>query len=594
MTDSPDRMSISSDGEERALANSFMPASNNSASPAGTTPTATLNKHNGQNIPSISDHLHADAAQLGASNAVYFPGKSKGKRHASTPLDASPIGRTSASPTKKIRIASPSKVTDIEIDTTTGVERDLNRGTSQDTKSTSKQRFSQFASYFHTARAPTNESKRRASNPPDSSPVSTTKKARLLTIEDESAEPTNTSANAGQRNTTKETTSSAQRAVHVPRITIPSDVLRAIFHPNTANSRRQPSGRIKSEKPFDLLSRIVSYPELILCFISWLPPDVFLSLYSISKPFHWLVNAHFTTYVKAILRRRAPYALECFPFRWYRHLCVTDPIWRLRAAAEARLAAQGLPPSQAQVRDIRIVPGIRYLKMVVYRHKVVAGILTELWSRELKLQRGVFRTMCKCRFVMDMPRNGIRIAALHNRRYWTDQDLFHASHFFMKFDMACADPVDSRGERVLSRLFLGLPTLTCVRNLLRGDYCWWDVLHFKISYDYVPRPEHRHLPIFGIAPHMVGRYCFEGWGQGNPKLLRIDELVMREAIRRNIHMNQHYLNFMMYGFWLDLDWLEKNYDTWTKFKQYKSWRAGKLVAEMEKSRLREPLIEGMD
>ena len=274
-------------------------------------------------------------------------------------------------------------------------------------------------------------------------------------------------------------------------------------------------------------------------------------------------------------------------------MCVMDPVWRLRATAEARLAAQGIPLGQSRVRDVRIVPGIRYLKMVVHRHKVVIGILTELRLRELKLPRGAFRAICKCWFVMDIAQNGIRIAVLHSRQYWTDQDLFYASHFFMKFDMACADPVDSTGERALSRLFLGLPTLTCMRNLLRGDYCWWDILRIKVSYDYVPQPHHRHLPIFGIPPHLIGRSCLEGWGQGNTRLMRIDELVLREAIRRNIHMNQHYLDFMMYGFWLELDWLEKNYDAWAKFKEYKMWKANKLAAEMEK-KLREPIIDGMD
>lgn len=195
---------------------------------------------------------------------------------------------------------------------------------------------------------------------------------------------------------------------------------------------------------------------------------------------------------------------------------------------------------------------------------------------------------------MDMARNGTRIAVLHNQQYWTKQDLFSASHFFMKFDMACADPVESTGERALSRLFLGLPTLACLRNLLRGDYCWWDILRFKVCYDYVPQPQHRHLPIFGIPPHFIGRYCMEGWGQGNSRLLRIDELVMREAIRRNIRMNQHYLNFMMDGFWMELDWLEKNHEIWAKFKEYKSWRANRLALQIEKMRLRGPIIEGMD
>jgi hypothetical protein len=599
MADSPDRMSISSDGEERARANSFMPASNHPASIAST-PLAALNEHKGQNTSSIFGPPHTDTQQQGEADAVYFPSKSKGKRRAGTPVDGSPTGSTSASPRKKVRIASPSDVADTETDTATGAEQDLDRGASQDTHSASEKRFSPFAQYFHAPRVTTSKGKRRASSSPDSSHISTTKtsttkRARLLATEDEFAEPTITSTNTGQEGTATKTSASPQQLFPLPRVTIPADVLRAIFHPHTANSQQQPNtNSTKGNEPFDLLGRIMSRPELILCLVSWLLPADLLSLYSISKPFHWLMNSHFTTYIKAILRRRAPYALECFPFRWYRTLCVIDPVWRLRAAAEARLAAQGLDSGQAQIRDIRMVPGFRYLQMVVNRHKVAAEIMKELWSRELKLPRGTFKTLFKCWFVMDIARNGLRIAVIHNRQYWTDQDLFFASHFFMKFEMACADPVDSKGERALSRLFLGLPTLTCMRNLLRGDYCWWDVLRFKVCYDYVPQPQHRHLPIFGIPPHLVGRFCMEGWGQGNSRLMRVDELVMREAIRRNIHMNQHYLNFMMYGFWLDLDWLEKNEEDWTKFKAYKSWRASKLVAEMEKLSLRDPIIEGMD
>lgn len=370
-----------------------------------------------------------------------------------------------------------------------------------------------------------------------------------------------------------------------------------------------------SRPNFSLLKAMCSRPEIILCLVSWLSLDSLLDVYAIDRRFHWLMNSHYTTFMKACLRLNAPFAVAVFPWRWYARLTICDPASRLRDEYQARMLALGMTVSEAQdaagITDFRRVPGFRYAKMVVHRHNVVSDIVTELRGRGLKLPPGSFEAMLKCWFTMDIPGNGTRIGLMHHRPYWTDEDLWNVAHFFMKFDMACCDPVESQGERALSRLFLGMRHLTEVRNLLRGDYSWVQIVQRKVYYDYVPRVEHGHLPIFGIPPGHVGRGCMENWGRGNSnvRLLRVDELVLKEMFRRNmLEANHKFVDLMMYGFWPELDWLEANW-TWVSKKIKRKQILGKLERkqmEVRESMKKEalvkefkelylqPVVEGMD
>lgn len=67
----------------------------------------------------------------------------------------------------------------------------------------------------------------------------------------------------------------------------------------------------------------------------------------------------------------------------------------------------------------------------------------------------------------------------------------------------------------------------------------------KVQADYDLR---QNMPIMGIPPHLVGRFGFECWGLGKQRLMRPDELVMREGLRRKLDMQRYYLRMIAAGY----------------------------------------------
>ena len=62
-------------------------------------------------------------------------------------------------------------------------------------------------------------------------------------------------------------------------------------------------------------------------------------------------------------------------------------------------------------------------------------------------------------------------------------------------------------------------------------------------------PEHnRELSILGVPPNEVGKLQYEGWGERKTKFIGIDDLVMREAIRRKLNMQYNYVDMMIFGY----------------------------------------------
>lgn len=401
-------------------------------------------------------------------------------------------------------------------------------------------------------------------------------------------------------------------------LTIP-DFIAAKFSLNSACEEAEslftPKKPYKSTvRNFGLLRKMCSRPEIILCLVSWLDVDTLLELYAIDKHFHWLMNSHYTTFMKACLRLNAPFAVDVFPWRWYGNLTIPDPASRLLDQYQSQQLAQGLTVAQAQntatINQFRRVPSFCYAKFVVHRHNVVHDIIHELRRRGLKVPEGTFEAVLKCWFTMDIAQNGTRIGLIHHRPYWRDEDLWNAQHFFMKWEMACADPLETRSAPVMSTLFLGLRHLTDLRNVLQGKLKWYDVLQRKVWYDYQPSTQYPNDPIFGIQPAMIGRGCLEGWGAlTNVRLMRVDQLVINEMRRRGLSdINEKCLHLMMYGFWPDLEWLEGNWQRISRRRGVK-WILEELLKEQVEERkhlakqiyarklrkyYRRPLIEGMD
>lgn len=172
-------------------------------------------------------------------------------------------------------------------------------------------------------------------------------------------------------------------------------------------------------KKFNLLTGLASHVDILLQVTSYLPPQTLLNLYSISAPFHYVMDSHFTAFIKAATFMWAPAADKFFPWWCYRQLCIEDPALRRPRSDRRSVSWDDLVPppspeetpqessdgSDSQSSDISAsqrsvksespaerkarvtvlaqhrqksaapVPGFRWLKMVAYRESVCREIV---------------------------------------------------------------------------------------------------------------------------------------------------------------------------------------------------------------------------
>ncbi|KAE9966996.1 hypothetical protein BLS_006636 [Venturia inaequalis] len=292
----------------------------------------------------------------------------------------------------------------------------------------------------------------------------------------------------------------------------------------------------KPKRPFRMLTEFLRHPELILNLAKVMHPTSLIDLYAISKPFHFIMNSHYTTYIKTNMDQHAPGSNLIFPWRCYGRLTIKDPGWRPKDDSN--------PTSGA--RDI---PSLRWLQMVVYREEVVRDILIALSRYGLLLPRDIERAVKKMWFLCDLPGNANRIGVLHNTGYFHDRDIFLSQMFVMKLDMRFTDPIEGCGETHLRKLLFGCRNFVPLRDFLLGHLSLAHILQRIVWYQYNPTGTMRalQLPILGIATNQIGQGNTESWGRGTQRLLRVDEGIAREAIRRDLNTHKHFIEFMLFA-----------------------------------------------
>lgn len=313
----------------------------------------------------------------------------------------------------------------------------------------------------------------------------------------------------------------------------------------TPPSGSPPAGWIETEPPpheldfgeFSVFKALFSHSTLVFEVANYLEVDELVSIYAISKDFHDLANSHFTSMVLAQATKRAPESTKVFPFHCYRSLCQHDPTAR---------ASEKLP---GKVRD---VPTLRWLRMVIYREAVVDQIIECLGAEGHFMPKRASITIKKLWFMIDISTNGHRIGVIHDKNFWTDEDLYLATMFFIKLDLRFTHPTAGNGERGMRQMLLGQRSLsTLCRVLMRQELkSQLELLRMTVQWDYEPAPEHRALSILGVPPSKVGRMQYERWGRRNSTepFILIDRLVMLEAIKRDLNIHMRYLDMITYGY----------------------------------------------
>lgn len=300
--------------------------------------------------------------------------------------------------------------------------------------------------------------------------------------------------------------------------------------------REHPPHELKFHE-FSIFEALFSHAELVFEFSKHLDVDDLVSLYSISKDFHNLVNKRFTHMIRLQTTRKAPESSRIFIFRCYQSLCQRDPANR---------------PLERLPKTVRWVPTFRWLRMILFRERIVTDIIGCLGDEGHFMPRRVSLTIKKIWFTVDIGDNMHRTGTIHNRRFWTDEDLYLATLFFIKLDLCFTHPVTGTGEVGVRKMLLGqrsLSTLLLVlkRQLLLNQS---ELMCMLVKWDFNLTEQQREekLTLWGVPHYKAGGLSCEGWVLTGQKLNQVDELVMREAIKRRLHIHDNYMDMILYGY----------------------------------------------
>ena len=301
---------------------------------------------------------------------------------------------------------------------------------------------------------------------------------------------------------------------------------------------------------FNIFAGILLYPELVFALAANLPVNDLISLYAISKDFHTIIDTRFTTVILGQTARKCPGGARIFPFRCYKSLCRLDPSPRIPHPHPVKRAAG----------EIRRVPSFKWLKMVVFREKICHEIMTLMAEDGVPLPRRCNLALKTMWFLTDIPDNARRIGVMHMKHLISDLDLYFMMCFIVKLDMRFNDPVAPNRFHGLRKLLLAqrglVPIWRALKRKTLGNK--YDVMKMWLSTKHLPAPvaDELHLPIFGIPSSELGKLRMEYFGlqpahaPNKPLnfLLRPDQLLLREVVRRQLVFSKHFLRCFLWGY----------------------------------------------
>ncbi|TKA29494.1 hypothetical protein B0A50_03507 [Salinomyces thailandicus] len=398
----------------------------------------------------------------------------------------------------------------------------------------------------------------------------------------------------------------------------------------TAQLRSSASGGEKTSYDdgfrFSIINAFLRNNDLLLNLVSYLTIPSLINLYAISKGFHYILNSNYMTFILSNVRTWAPSAPTIFPWRCYKPLCVHDPQLRKKSSMVGRHLT-------AQYQDLRDVPSLKWLQMVVWRQGVCKDMLIQLATKGLRSPTGTLDAVSRMWFILDLPLNSQRIALCRSQAYITNRTIYLSTAFFLKIDMALTDPsgpVFPVGNQYTNfnafpRAMERCGTVGCdLRELLTSERNFTSL--WRVLRGWTPDPTEPQLPmtrldvlrlwvrhryqlpagaserakresIMGIPWHQVGTASLERTGTSsvtvkgktttaiNPALtteafrrtqlgqqvlyphakhllvptvkpretlMRPEELMMKESVRRQLEMHRQWAEMMLWGFTDDL------------------------------------------
>lgn len=319
------------------------------------------------------------------------------------------------------------------------------------------------------------------------------------------------------------------------------NVAAAIWGPDIVSTPRTPSAAASaSTQPFNIYKAILRHPNLFFQFALRLPYPVIIHLYAIDKEFHYRLNKYSVSLVHDYAKYHAPLAGYIFSWVLYPELCISDPMLR---------------PMDGRSWLARDVPGFRWIGMVLWRERIIRGILTRLAMDGHRVPEGTMPALMKFWCLMEMKSTAVRQAFLQDRDIWTDADLAYMQLFLVKLDMRFADPILGNGICELSHMLLTQKSLNTLWQVLTGKL----KLDYDSTTDMIVRTyltedlDTDNQPWLddeidnGVPEEDWGIMCREGWHMDGPRMEPAVDMVVTEGIRRGLNVQQHYLDFVLYG-----------------------------------------------
>lgn len=304
----------------------------------------------------------------------------------------------------------------------------------------------------------------------------------------------------------------------------------------------------------DLITALCARTEIAVELGKQLRPEDLVTLYATSRMFHDAINEHLLSSMRMWIAHRAPEAGRIFKYKLYRRHLIPDPAGRTWGVQYEGTSTEQDNPRL--MRQIRTVPGLRYLQLVLGRDRCCRQIVAIMARNGFLMPTSMHRTLLRLWLLMDVPTTGQRQALLRNTDLWTDQDLYNAQMLFLKLSMMFNDPIYGPLSNELVHVALGQKGLYPLWQLLlqKKFTTLPELLEWKVRYNYEP-PEQLYgggtsnrSTVYGVPIHEVGTGHLEGWGLGDIHLQRPDELVPVEAIARGLELDNHLVYMMLWGY----------------------------------------------
>ncbi|KAL7925490.1 hypothetical protein ACQKWADRAFT_318991 [Trichoderma austrokoningii] len=304
----------------------------------------------------------------------------------------------------------------------------------------------------------------------------------------------------------------------------------------------------------DLISVLCQHVELAVELGKHLNGRDVLNLCLANRPFYHAANRYLLSSVRTWIEYRAPEAGRIFHYQLYAKHLVDDPQRRTWMALK-----QGMNTSPNKDSKIRKVPGLKYLQLVLGRDKYCKEILAIMARCGHRMPKTMHHSLLRLWLLMDISTSHQRQAMLRMTHLFKDVDLYNMQMFIIKLGMLFNDPVYGPCKYDLVQLMLGQKGLYKLWQLLTRKKFnkLSEILELKLRYDFNFFSEGGYWlenmlsQIQGIPFQEVGQQHKEGWGAGRSHLLRPDEVIPIEAVRRGLHLDDHLSQMMIWGYF---DW----------------------------------------